>query len=161
MTDQPATTPAADRSVACAYCGSGTAACPCCEACSSSGGCTHEPPPEPAADRVTLRCGDLRDQLDQARRERDEGQIVADALSDGHDFLTAELTKALTERDQARAEVVAYRTAHDDLVARVRKVASEWERACENDENGRLGYHATEYGDLYAADLRAALDGGA
>lgn len=48
--------------------------------------------------------------------------------------------------------------AAEAAVARVRALADEWAEAQADGGNGRHGYHATEYGDLYAADLRAALD---
>lgn len=46
-----------------------------------------------------------------------------------------------------------------ETLGRVENLAREWTAAHESGGNGRHGYHATEYGDVYARDLRAVLAG--
>lgn len=56
-------------------------------------------------------------------------------------------------RPESKCVLVA---AVERIVAeQVRALADEWEEAYESGGNGRLGYHANEYGDVYAADIRA------
>jgi hypothetical protein len=44
-----------------------------------------------------------------------------------------------------------------DKVAAVEALADEWQRDHDSGGNGRHGYHATEYADYFAEDLRGAL----
>jgi len=70
-----------------------------------------------------------------------------------HEALREQL--AATERRLAVAR--ARRDAAEAKVARVEALADEWDEANASGGNGRLGFRANEYGDVFARDLRAAL----
>jgi hypothetical protein len=88
------------------------------------------------------------------RGEWDSGDCVAEGVSDGNAAFTAaanptEILALLDEVERLRA-----------TLARVGALADEWWNDHANGSVGRLrDYHAAEYGDVYAADLRATLEG--
>lgn len=61
--------------------------------------------------------------------------------------LALELGRVARERNEALA-----------IIARVVRLAVEWQADHDSGGNGRHGYHASEYADIFAADLRAALE---
>lgn len=97
---------------------------------------------------------------------REEGLLLdnaADARKAGFPT-TAEWIKSLCEQINELKKELQDRELHhfetEQKLTQVEALPKQWQEDHDSGGNGKHGYHASEYGDVYAADLLAALAGG-